>query len=509
MEGNRWAPRQGPIMGRSMMVASAHPTASEAGLSVLRAGGNAVDAAVCVSWLQTVLKPTRTQVGGDLFYLIYSADTGEVTAINGSGAAPSGATPAAYAGGIPERGIRSVTVPGFVDGVLTAHAGFGSRPMAELMAPAIELARDGFPVSVRLSDLIQQFAPLLRQCDATARVFLPGGAVPRPGQVLRQTDLARTLAAIQAGGREAFYGDDFERALVKTCREQGGHFAPGDLAPHRTEVKPPVSAGYRGYTVYEQPPVSQGYILLEELGILEGFDLAGRSPNDPDVIHLMVEAKKLAFADSLRYGGDPERSGFAVDDLLDPEFLARRRAAIDPHRAADAPAAGALAQKVTDTTAFAVVDARGNAVAAIQSVFQPWGSGVVVEGTGVLLNNRLTGFSLEPGHANVLEPGKRPVHTLNQYLVVKDEKVVLVGGTPGGQQQVQTNMQILSAVLDAGYDVQAANDLPRWGHSGGLDLTLESRYDESVYVGLKQRGHHVRRAGAWDGLMGRVTLIGI
>jgi len=509
MQKNRWAPHQGPVMGRSLMVSTAHPTASQAGLSVMKAGGNAIDAAVCISWMQTVLKPARCQIGGDLFYLVFAAETGTVTAINGSGAAPAAATLDAYASGIPNRGIRSVSTPGFVDGVLTAHARWGSRPLGELMDPAIELARDGSPVSLRLSQLIEQFGDLLRSNDATAAVYMPGGRVPQPGEILRQPDLARTLEAIRDGGGDAFYDGEFPRALERDARKLGGHFTASDLPDHTTDVRDPISREYRGLTVYEQPPVSQGYILLEELGIIEGFDLAGRLPDDPEVIHLMIEAKKLAFADSRHHGGDPRRSTFDVNHLLDPGFLAQRRAQIDPQRAAVRSAAGSLPHAVHDTTSFAVVDGAGNAVAAIQSVFSPWGSGVVVEGTGVLLNNRLTGFTTEPGHANVLEPGKRPVHTLNQYLITKKGHPILVGGTPGGQQQVQTNMQVISAIVDAGYDVQTALDLPRWGHAEGRDITMESRYDEPVYAELERRGHRVRRTGAWDGLMGRATVIAI
>ncbi|HZU78185.1 MAG TPA: gamma-glutamyltransferase, partial [Dehalococcoidia bacterium] len=386
MAGDPLAPHQGPVMGRSLMVASAHAAASETGLSVMRSGGNAVDAAVAISFLLCVLKPARCALGGDLFYLVYSAADGTITAINGSGVAPRTATLDAYADGIPARGIRSAAVPGFVDGVLTAHRLFATRPLAELVEPAIAFAREGFPVSLRLASLIAEFEPALRAHAATAAVFLPGSRVPALGEVLRQPDLARTLEAIRDGGAAAFYRDGFARALITLSDGLGGHFHAEDLTEHATEVREPISVQYRGHTVYGQPPVSQGHILLEELGILDGFDLAGRAYDDPQRIHLMLEAKKLAFADMRRYAGDPRRSSFTVERLLAPEFLAQRRAAIDPERASAAPAPGRLEAAVHDTTSFAVVDGQGNAVAAIQSVFQPWGSGIVVDGTGVLLN---------------------------------------------------------------------------------------------------------------------------
>ncbi len=509
IRSNRWAPRQGPVMSRAALVAGSHPAATQAGLEVLRAGGNAVDAAAAVAFLLTVLKPTRSQIGGDVFWLVYSAETGAVTAINGSGVAPSGVALTAYADGIPERGIRSVAVPGFVDGVLTAHERFGTLPRASLLQPAIDAAEDGFPVSLRLAQQTAEFETTLRRFPASVAAFMPGGALPRPSQILRQPDLARTLQQIADGGSEAFYRGPFAEALLRVSREQGGYFAPEDLAEHQTEIGEPISCNYRGLTVYEQPPVTQGHILLEELLLLEGFDLAGRSPDEPDVMHLMIEAKKLAFADRRAHAGDPRRSGFDVRRLLDADFIAERRSRIDRQHAASEPEAGRLREAVHETTSFAVCDGAGNAVAAIQSVFHPWGSGLVVDATGVLLNDRMCSFSLEPGHPNALEPGKRPVHTLNNYLITRDGRPYLFGGTPGGMQQVQTNMQIISAVVDGGYDVQTAVDLPRWGHNAGLDVTLESRYDETVYAELERRGHRVRRTGAWDGLMGRVMAIQI
>jgi gamma-glutamyltranspeptidase/glutathione hydrolase len=348
---------------------------------------------------------------------------------------------------------------------------------------------------------------VLRSFPATAVVFLPNGRGPSPGELLRQPELASTLEKIASGGSRAFYEGNFAKALLKVSAEQGGHFSAEDLAAHHTEVRDPISASYRGLTVYEQPPVSQGHILLEELAILDGFDLAGRSPNDPDVIHLMVEAKKLAFADRARYAGDPRVNAFAAERLLHADFIAQRRRTIDPHRAADAPVPGQLEAAVHDTTSFAVVDAAGNAVAAIQSVFQVWGSGLVVDGTGVLLNNRLCGFNLEPGHPNALAPGKRTVHTLNNYVLTDGEGLALLGGTPGAQQQVQTNMQIISAIIDAGFDIQTAIDLPRWGHTAGLDLTLEPRYEDSVAEELSRLGHHVRWTAPWDGALGRAAVI--
>jgi gamma-glutamyltranspeptidase/glutathione hydrolase len=508
------APHQGPTLARRAMVAASHPAATEAGLAVLRAGGNAIDATAAVAFLLTVLKPARCSLGGDIFLLIYSAADGRVTAINGSGVAPAGATHDAYAAGIPQRGLRAAAVPGFVDGVLTALHRFGTQPLATLLAPAIEAARDGFPTSLRLAETIGAFASLLSETPATAAAFLPGGHVPELGQLLKQPDLATTLEAIARDGRDGFYGAGFNAALLAASRESGAHFAADDLPAHRTAARKPISAAYRGLTVYEQPPVSRGHILLEELRLLDGFDLAGSAPLDPEVVHLMVEAKKLAFADAGRYAGDPDRSGFDPATLLDESFIAERRARIDRGRAATLATPGELRAAVHDTTSFCVVDEAGNAVAAIQSIFYPWGSGVVVPGTGVLMNNRLVGFTTERGHANAIEPGKRPMHTLNNYLVLRDGRPILIGCTPGGQQQVQTNLQMISAIIDGGYDVQTAADLPRWGHGDSFadgddedGLALEGRVPESTADALRRLGHRIERAGSWDGRMGRVTAI--
>ena len=510
------APHQGPTLARRAMIAASHPAATEAGLAVLRSGGNAIDATVAVAFLLAVLKPARCSLGGDLFLLLYDASDGSVKAINGSGVAPAGATHDAYADGIPQRGLRAAAVPGFVDGVLTALARYGTRPLRELIAPAIDAARDGFPVSLRLCEQIAAFAALLRGVPATADVFLPDGRVPALGQVLRQPDLAATLEAIARDGRDGFYGGRMNEALIAASRSEGAGFSPDDLPAHTTVQREPVSASYRGLTVHEQPPVSRGHILLEELRILDGFELSGREPLDPGVIHLMVEAKKLAFADAARYAGDPDRSGFDPATLLSEQFIAERRSTIDMRRAAPIVTPGELRAAVRDTTSFCVVDAAGNAVAAIQSIFYPWGCGVVVPGTGVLMNNRLVGFTTERGHANQLEPGKRPMHTLNNYIVTRAGSPLLIGCTPGGQQQVQTNMQIISAVVDAGLDVQTAADLPRWGHgdsfadaAGEDGLALESRIPEATAEALRALGHRIERTGAWDGRMGRVTAIAI
>jgi gamma-glutamyltranspeptidase/glutathione hydrolase len=498
------------------MVVASHPAATEAGLAVLRSGGNAVDATVAIAFLLAVLKPARCSLGGDVFLLVHSAADETVYAINGSGVAPTGATLDAYADGIPTRGMRAAAVPGFVDGVLTALARYGTRPLAELIAPAIEAARDGFPTSLRLCETIAAFDGLLRGVPSTAEVFLPNGKLPAPGQILRQTDLAATLEAIAPDGRDGFYGGPFNAALLAASKAAGAGFAPDDLPAHTTVERLPVSASYRGLTVHEQPPVSRGHILLEELRILDGFDIGGRQPLDPEVVHLMVEAKKLAFVDAARYAGDPDRSGFDPAALLSEPFIAERRARIDPRRAAQVATPGEMRAAVRDTTSFCVVDGDGNAVAAIQSIFHPWGCGVVVPGTGVLLNNRLLGFSAEPGHPNQIEPGKRPMHTLNNYIVTRAGRPVLIGCTPGGQQQVQTNMQIISSVVDAGLDVQTAADLPRWGHgdsfadaAGDEGLALESRIPDASADALRALGHRVERTGAWDGRMGRVTAIAV
>lgn len=487
------------------MVAAAHPLAAEAGLAVLRAGGNAADAALATAATLVVVEPYMSHLGGDAFVQYHDARRRATVAINASGRAPRAATLDAYRDGIPPRGIRSATVPGIVDGWLTLHERHATWPLDRLFATAIAYAEDGFPVSARLAAYTATARDLLSQTPASAAHFLPAGRPPRPGEVLRQPAVGRTLRAIAAGGREAYYGGALAEALVRASRELRGLLTLDDLASHRSEVLPPLVGGYRGYTITEQPPVSQGFIVLATLHVAERFDLGRYEPLSAQSVHVLTEACKLAFADRLAYAGDPAHVRWPLDALLDEHYAARRAAHIDPERAqvhdAGEPGGG-------DTTSFCVVDRDGNAASFIQSLFGGFGSGVVLGDTGILLNNRLTGFNTQPGHANCLAPGKRPIHTLNTWMAFRDGALRYLGGTRGAFLQVQTNAQMISHLLDYGMTLQEAMEAPRWGLEAGLALRIESRAPAATLAGLRRRGHDVHLAPAWwDGCTAQ--LIGV
>jgi gamma-glutamyltranspeptidase/glutathione hydrolase len=486
---------RGTVVARRGVVATAHPLATQAGVAMLRSGGSFMDAAVAAAAVLNVVEPYNSHLGGDLFLLAYTAADGAVTAINASGACPRSATPERFPNGIPPRHISAVTVPGMVDGWLTALARFGRKPLPEVLAAAIDYAENGFPANPRFAATVAGAAPELGGREAWAKVFLPDGRPPEVGQIVRQPDLARSLKAIAEGGRSAFYEGEIADAIVRYAGQRGGFLALQDFQDHSSELRDPISTTYRGYRVYEQPPVSQGHILLEELNILECFDIGALGPFSAAGVHIMVEAKKLAFADRHAYSGDHRFVDVPIQELISKEFANRRAAQIDPLRAAERPAAGALGTHGTDTTYLCVADSDGNAVSFIQSLFHGFGCGELVPGTGILLNNRLTGFSLDPTSPNYLQPGKRPIHTLNTFLITKDGRLSVVGGTPGGDVQVQTNLQTITCLIDANMDPQDVAEAPKWTSGDGLHVAMESRYPAETIEGMKQMGHKVTVGG--------------
>jgi gamma-glutamyltranspeptidase / glutathione hydrolase len=494
-------------LGAHGVVATGHALASQVGLRVLQQGGNAVDAALAAGAVSTVVLPEANTIGGDLFALVHDGRTGNVIALNSSGPAPAAATADWFRqqghATVPARGVLSVEVPGLVDGWALLHERFASRPLAELLQPAIQYAAEGFPVHARLARQCAEFHELLASDAAAAACFLPEGEPLRTGHILRQPELADCLRAIAADGRGAFYGGPIGEAIGRHFQQIGGLVAPADLAALPGAYGTPLHTDYRGFTVYETPPVSQGFILLEELNVAAGLDLSALGHNTADAIHLMVETKKLAFADRLRYLGDPSHVQLPLAELLSIEHAARQRARIDPRRAAtDHVAALDLRPKGGDTTYLCVADSTGNAISLIQSIYSVWGSGVVVPGTGILLNNRLSGFWLEDGHPNQLAPGKRAMHTLNAFLLKRGNDLFMVGGTPGADDQVQTSFQLLVNVVDHGMDVQEAIDATKWSSRPGTveseqrlayKLALEPRIEQGVADELAARGHQVAR----------------
>ena len=501
------------IVAHNGLVASGHPLASQAGLRVLRDGGNAVDAAVVASAVSAVVKPFATGIGGDLFALVYVAREGRVHAVNASGPAPRSATRDLFRGrglaAVPRLGPMSIETPGCVAGWALAADRFGTLPLGRLLGPAIEYAEQGHGASAKLVDAIAAGQHSVGDEPGWRETFLPEGRPPRIGQALRLPALARSLRAIAEGGAEEFYRGDLARRLAAGVRRAGGLLDVEDLADCRAEILEPIAGAYRDYTVYGQPPVSQGIILLLELAILDGFDLAAKGLLTPDAVHHMVEATKIGFASRLRWYGDPAWRENPTAQLLSPDFVERCREGIHPTRAAEQVTLPLLQRTGTDTTFLTTADRDGNVVAMIQSLYASWGSGVVAGDTGVLMNNRLSAFFLDPAHPNALEPGKRTIHTLNTYMLFRNGRPYLAGGTPGGDDQVQVNLQVISNIVDHGLDIQSAVETPRWSsvpgsapwtrpHETPYAVRIEDTAPPELAVGLRERGHRVESAPAWS-----------
>jgi gamma-glutamyltranspeptidase/glutathione hydrolase len=494
------------------MVASAHPVAAFVGLSVLRDGGNAFDAAIAMAAAEGVVLPMMCGLGGDAFAVVYDAKRETLLGLNGSGVAAAGATRDYYAGRghrtMPLEGVHAVAVPGGVHLYETIWRRWGTRPWADLWAPAIRLAEDGLVITDYVSRRIAERAEVLARFPDSARLFLPGGQAPAPGDRWAAPDLARSLRAVASEGAATLYRGALGERLLAFLRREGALFAAQDFTGQDTVVYAPIATDYRGVTVHQTAPVSQGLLLLSQLNILEGFDLAALAPTSPERIHLLVEAKKLAFADRNRYAGDPRFVTWPLERLISKAHAADRRALIDPARAG-APAGALVAEHHADTSYFAVADGDGNAVSFIHSLSASFGSGVVAGDTGITLNNRAgRGFSLDPDHPNVIAPGKRTMHTLNAWIACRDGRPWLLGGTPGGDQQTQWSAQVLTGVLDHGLSLQDAVEAPRWFSFPGTDpanlgqpatVRVESRVPEASRADLARRGHAVETLGPWAG----------
>lgn len=487
-------------MAQKGVVAASQPLAVSAGLHILQQGGSFADAAIAASAVLAVVEPHNSHLGGDAFLVVYDAATNRTTALNGSGAAPQKATRELFPDGIPLRGLRAASVPGLVSTWFALHERWGTRPFSELLAPAIAYAENGYPCSYRTSRVFSEHSDLFSQFPETLQT-LTGGATVAPGSLLRQPDLAWTLRQIAQDGRDAFYNGAITERILHHSGRHDGLFAAEDFAQHQTQITAPIQTTYRGYRIHGQPPVSQGHILLQELNIVEGYDLAAFGHNSADAIHVQVEAKKLAFADRYAYLGDPAFVQVPMEPLLSKTYATRQRERIALDRVLTNPTAGVFPK---DTTYFLTADAQGNAVSFIQSVFWGYGCGEIAECTGVLFNNRMNGFSLDPASPNILAPGKRTVHTLNAYLATSesDGKLAYVGGTPGADVQVQSNLQVLCNVIDFHMNPQEAIEAPRWQHvplSDGSEqaLYVEDRVSPEILRDLSRRGHRLELLPAW------------
>jgi gamma-glutamyltranspeptidase/glutathione hydrolase len=459
--------------------------------------------------------PEMCGLGGDLFAIVHSPNGNQTVALHGSGIAPRLATIEQMrangdAGGtkMPYRGPLAVGVPGMVDAYFALLDRLGSRSFAELAERAIWYAGNGYPLTVDGAGAIAENQELLEQFPASAAVFLPDGEPPKAGEVLKQSDLAQTLNIIARKGVDAFYRGEIAAKIGAYMAANGGALSCDDLASHQTDISAPIKTTYRNHTVFQTTLPTQGLIMLEALNLAENIDLAAIGPWSIEGIHLLAEAKKIAYADRLAYARDPAFGDTPLDKLLSKAWAQQRFAQIDRDRAADNVKAGELQNG--DTTYLCVVDNSGMMVSLIQSVSAAFGCGVVVDGTGIVLNNRVgRGFSLEEGHPNIFAPGKKTMHTLNCYLIADpDGTPVLVGGTLGGDGQPQWNLQVITGLIDAGLDVQAAIEAPRWTSWPGTDpsslenpfeLRIENRLAADVIKGLEDKGHRVRTTGPWDG----------
>ena len=479
--------------------AASQPLAVSAAISILKQGGSFIDAAIALSAVICVVEPGASHLGGDAFLVIHHAATKSNLAFNGSGEAPHGATPAAYGKEIPLHGYKSGTVPGLVSTWFEAHARYGTLPMAKLLEQAIDYAENGFPANTGFIKRIAGHLALVPDTSLFKDLGVDVNA--KIGDLIVQKNLAQSLREIASGGRTAFYEGRIAQQLVSGS---DGWFSAEDLKAHTTRVLDPLSIKYRDLTIYGQPPPTQGMILMEELLINERFDLATMS--ETDRIHIGVESKKAGFADRNAILADPEFIEVNVSKILSNENIDKRTAQISMEKAATdiAPVS-----EGSDTTYFLVADSNGNAVSWIQSVFHGFGSSWVIPETGIILNNRLTGFSLDPTSPNIVEPGKRPAHTLNAFTAVNpDGSLHLVGGTPGANIQVQTNLQLITNVVDLKMNVQEATEAPRWQHlnapgqssaeeTGSGVLEIENRVSSAVIDELRAKGHEVKLLAAW------------
>jgi gamma-glutamyltranspeptidase / glutathione hydrolase len=495
------APQRGPVFGSRYAIAADHPATALAGMNALQRGANAVDAAIAAAAVNVVVKPYATHLGGDAFVLVWHRTSNAVECLNAGGLAPHRATLDQFAGGIPTLGPRASTVPGLVDAWCELHARHGSRPLSELLAPAIELSDGGFSVSFHLAAMTSVLAASNPEAEI-ARLFLHDGKPYRTGQTLRQPDLARTLRSIASDGRDGFYSGAIGRAVSDAMSAAGGLIDAEDLAQPLARWHEPIATSYRDCTVYEQAPPSQGIILLEALNIVERFPLAKWGLTSADAAHVMIEATKLAFEDTRRYLADPDVEDVPVERLLSKEHAAARAQEIDLARARERGAVPAA----SDTTSFVVAD-EDTAVCFIQSIFRPWGSEFAIPGTGVVMNNRLTGFSTDPSHPNRLAPGRRTVHTLNNFAVLRDGQLVVGGGTPGANFQVQCNLQTVAGAVDWRLDLHSAINAPRWAIDNDGAVAIESRFPPELIDALEARGHRVRRVSAWEGAISRSQVL--
>jgi gamma-glutamyltranspeptidase / glutathione hydrolase len=496
------------VISRGGIVAAESPLAAQAGATILAHGGNAIDAAVATNAVMGVVEPMMNGMGGDLFAIVYDAKTGKLYGLNASGWAPTKLSPEFLKSlGIthmPQQGIQSVTVPGAVDGWAKLLSRFGTKRFPEVLAPAIHYARDGFPVPEWDAVYWAEAESRLRREPSTASLYLMDGHAPRVGEVFRNADLARSLEEVANGGRDAFYKGELAQRIVAISSKLGGTMTAEDLAGYSAEWVEPISTTYHGWTVYEIPPNGQGIAALMMLNIMENFPLAKFGHNSADALHAMIEAKNLAYADLRRYVADPRYSKIPVEGMLSKIYATSRAKQIDMAKAdCDATFGEPEFSTKGDTTYLTAVDAEGNMISLIQSNYSEFGSGLVADGTGFVLQNRGALFSLDPDSPNVLAGHKRPLHTIIPgFMTNGNQKIAF--GIMGGFNQAQAHAQFVSNVVDFGMNIQQALEAARFTKLtfSGCDVEMEDRIPQAVRDDLEKRGHKIEVRGDYCANMG-------
>ncbi|PYR65326.1 MAG: gamma-glutamyltransferase [Acidobacteria bacterium] len=505
-EISRWQARSMTISTRGIVSAES-PLAAQAGAVVLARGGHAAEAAIAANAVMGVVAPMMNGVGGDLFAIVHDAASGAVHGLNASGWSPAGMSieflSARGMKAMPQAGIHSVTVPGAVAGWMALHGKFGRMPLETILSAAIAHAEEGYPVSEIMSlEWAGSVAALQTNRNATA-TYLPDGRAPAAGDLFRKPALARTLRAIARDGADAVYRGDVAKLILNCSVEQGGAFDASDLAEYEAEWVSPLTTNYRGWEVYEMPPNSQGIAALVMLNILENFPLGEYGCGTADTLHLMIEAKKLAFADMQRHIGDPRFSKMPVEAMLSKAYARQRAALIDPRHAKASVDAGQLPTHGGDTTYLCAVDASGNICSLIQSNFANFGSAVVPDGAGFVLQSRGGLFTFDRSHPNALAPRKRPLQTVIPAFMKRDQMSIGFG-VMGGWNQPQAHVQVISNVVDHGLNIQQALEAPRFVKLTfpGTDVIVESRVPEGVRQALERRGHDIDLQSDFSNMVG-------
>ena len=505
-DGNIRGTRSAPL-ARHGMIATSQSLASVAGLKTMQDGGNAIDAAITAAAVLAVVEPSMNGIGGDFFALVYDAKTKTVYGLDSSGRSSHRATPAEFARRgvkeVPGGGPLSVDVPGVIEGWSQMLSRFGTSPLSRVLQPAIGYARDGFGVHEIVAGDWEAAARKLARDPAAARTFLPNGRAPQAGEIFQNENLAKSLELIAKEGRDAFYKGAIAQAIAADMKSRDGLIDLEDLAAHKADWVEPISTNYRGYDVVEMPPSTQGFVALEMLNLMEGFDVKAMGHNSADYLHLVAEAKKIAFADRGAYLADRDfLPKGALQMLISKDYAAKRRPEINMQKAAAGYAAGRLSgggstppvdfagRDLGDTIYLTVADGQGNVVSLIQSLFDSFGSGIVAGDTGITLHNRGSGFVLTPGHPNQIAPGKRPLHTLVPAMIMKDARPWVSFGVMGGDNQGQAHAQVVANLIDFGMNVRDAGDAARARHMGA-NLAVESGIAAEVRKALELRGHRI------------------